>query len=54
MSERQEKVLNLEKDLAEMQEWIIEVEEDNLDKDFEYKTPEELETAVQEMKVRLG
>lgn len=45
---------NLKKDPAEMQEWMMEVEEDNLDKDFEYKTPEELEKPVEEMKVRLG
>lgn len=45
--------MNLRKDLAEMQEWMTQAEEDYLEKDFEYKSPEELESAVEEMKVRL-
>lgn len=53
MSESQEKAVNLKKDLAEMQEWMTQAEEEYLEKDFEYKSPEELENAVEEMKVRL-
>ncbi len=51
-SEGQEKVLNLKKDVAEMREWMIQVDEEFLMRDFEYKSPEELEEALQEMKVR--
>lgn len=51
MSESQEKVLNLKKDLAEMREWMAQVDEEFLMRDFEYKSPEELEEALQEMKV---
>ncbi|XP_070273932.1 utrophin isoform X2 [Myotis yumanensis] len=50
LSERQEKVVNLKKDLSEMQEWMTQAEEENLERDFEYKSPEELESAVEEMK----
>ncbi|XP_064365272.1 utrophin isoform X6 [Dromaius novaehollandiae] len=50
LSESQEKAVNLKKDLAEMQEWMTQAEEDYLEKDFEYKSPEELENAVEEMK----
>uniref|UniRef100_A0A8C2R545 Utrophin n=1 Tax=Capra hircus TaxID=9925 RepID=A0A8C2R545_CAPHI len=50
LSESQEKVVNLKKDLAEMQEWMMQAEEDYLERDFEYKSPEELESAVEEMK----
>ncbi|XP_053567811.1 utrophin isoform X2 [Bombina bombina] len=50
LSESQEKAVNLKKDLAEMQEWMTQAEEEYLEKDFEYKSPEELESAVQEMK----
>ncbi|KAM7135653.1 utrophin isoform 2-T2 [Molossus nigricans] len=50
LSESQEKVVNLKKDLAEMQEWMAQAEEENLERDFEYKSPEELESAVEEMK----
>lgn len=35
-----------------MQEWMTQAEEEYLEKDFEYKSPEELENAVEEMKVR--
>ncbi|NXN99804.1 UTRO protein, partial [Rhinopomastus cyanomelas] len=45
-----EKAANLQKDLAEMQEWMAQAEEEYLEKDFEYKSPEELESAVEEMK----
>lgn len=45
--------MNLKKDLAEMQEWMTQAEEEYLERDFEYKSPEELESAVEEMKVRL-
>uniref|UniRef100_A0A5F8H924 Utrophin n=1 Tax=Monodelphis domestica TaxID=13616 RepID=A0A5F8H924_MONDO len=50
LSESQEKAMNLKKDLAEMQEWMTQAEEEYLEKDFEYKSPEELESAVEEMK----
>lgn len=50
LSESQEKAANLKKDLAEMQEWMTQAEEEYLERDFEYKSPEELESAVQEMK----
>ncbi|KAG8444197.1 hypothetical protein GDO86_009399 [Hymenochirus boettgeri] len=50
LSESQEKTVNLKKDLAEMQEWMTQAEEEYLEKDFEYKSPEELENAVEEMK----
>lgn len=36
-----------------MQEWMAQAEEDYLERDFEYKSPEELGSAVEEMKVRL-
>uniref|UniRef100_A0A3Q3EBK5 Utrophin n=1 Tax=Hippocampus comes TaxID=109280 RepID=A0A3Q3EBK5_HIPCM len=48
--ESQEKQVNLKKDLAEMQEWIAQVDEEFLMRDFEYMSPEELETALDEMK----
>lgn len=54
LSESQEKAVNLKKDLAEMQEWMTQAEEEYLERDFEYKSPEELESAVEEMKVSLG
>lgn len=54
MSEGQEKVMNLKKDVAEMREWMIQVDEEFLMRDFEYKSPEELEEALQEMKVRMN
>ncbi|XP_048210190.1 utrophin isoform X4 [Perognathus longimembris pacificus] len=50
LSESQEKASNLQKDLAEMQEWMNQAEEEYLERDFEYKSPEELEGAVDEMK----
>ncbi|KAL8186123.1 UNVERIFIED_CONTAM: hypothetical protein K2H54_064564, partial [Gekko kuhli] len=50
LSESQEKAVNLKKDLAEMQEWMAQAEEEYLERDFEYKTPDELENAVDEMK----
>ncbi|XP_069866825.1 utrophin isoform X2 [Dipodomys merriami] len=50
LSESQEKAVNLKKDLAEMQEWMSQAEEEYLERDFEYKSPEELEGAVDEMK----
>ncbi|XP_055982404.1 utrophin isoform X1 [Sorex fumeus] len=50
LSESQEKTSNLKKDLAEMQEWMSQAEEEYLERDFEYKSPEELENAVEEMK----
>ncbi|XP_066527919.1 utrophin-like isoform X3 [Hoplias malabaricus] len=50
VNESQEKVLNLRKDLAEMREWMTQVDEEFLMRDFEYKSPEELEEALQEMK----
>lgn len=54
VSEGQEKVTNLKKDVAEMREWMIQVDEEFLMRDFEYKSPEELEEALQEMKVLMG
>uniref|UniRef100_A0A670Z167 Utrophin n=1 Tax=Pseudonaja textilis TaxID=8673 RepID=A0A670Z167_PSETE len=42
--------VNLKKDLTEMQEWMAQAEEEYLEKDFEYKNPDELENAVEEMK----
>ncbi|KAG1936102.1 utrophin [Pimephales promelas] len=50
VSEGQEKVTNMKKDVAEMREWMIQVDEEFLMRDFEYKSPEELEEALQEMK----
>uniref|UniRef100_A0A8D2JIH5 Utrophin n=1 Tax=Varanus komodoensis TaxID=61221 RepID=A0A8D2JIH5_VARKO len=50
LSESQEKAVNLKKDLAEMQEWMSQAEEEYLERDFEYKSPDELENAVEEMK----
>ncbi|PIO34160.1 hypothetical protein AB205_0012100, partial [Aquarana catesbeiana] len=50
LSESQEKAVNLKKDLAEMREWMMQAEEEYLERDFEYKSPEELENAVEEMK----
>uniref|UniRef100_A0A4W3I6T2 Utrophin n=1 Tax=Callorhinchus milii TaxID=7868 RepID=A0A4W3I6T2_CALMI len=50
LTEGQEKTLNLRKDLTEMREWIAQAEEEYLEKDFEYKSPEELETALEDMK----
>ncbi|XP_034435041.1 dystrophin isoform X4 [Hippoglossus hippoglossus] len=50
MAERQEKQVNLKKDLAEMQEWMTQVDEEFLMRDFEYKSPEELEASLEEMK----
>lgn len=35
-----------------MQEWINQAEEDYLERDFTYKTPEDLRRAVEELKVR--
>lgn len=46
-----EKQVNLRKDLAEMQEWMTQVDEEFLMRDFEYKGPEELEASLEEMKV---
>lgn len=42
----------LRKEMQEMQEWINQAEEDYLERDFTYKTPEELHKAVEELKVR--
>lgn len=50
LAESQERACNLKKDLSEMQEWMTQAEEDYLEKDFEYKSPEELESAVEEMR----
>ncbi|XP_058469744.1 utrophin isoform X4 [Solea solea] len=50
VSENQEKQVNLRKDLAEMQEWMTQVDEEFLMRDFEYKGPEELEASLEEMK----
>ncbi|XP_069462828.1 utrophin isoform X3 [Ambystoma mexicanum] len=50
LAESQERAGNLKKDLSEMQEWMTQAEEEYLEKDFEYKSPEELESAVEEMR----
>ncbi|XP_067900301.1 utrophin-like isoform X3 [Heterodontus francisci] len=50
LSEGHEKTLNLRKDLVEMREWTTQAEEEYLERDFEYKSPGELETALEEMK----
>lgn len=53
MTESQEKQENLKKDLAEMQEWIAQVDDEFLMRDFEYKSPEDLEASLEEMKVEI-
>ncbi|KAM4529492.1 utrophin isoform 3-T3 [Fundulus diaphanus] len=50
VTENQEKQVNLKKDLAEMQEWMAQVDEEFLMRDFEYKSPEDLEVSLEEMK----
>ncbi|XP_047620792.1 dystrophin isoform X2 [Phacochoerus africanus] len=45
-----DKTISLQKDLSEMHEWMTQAEEEYLERDFEYKTPDELQTAVEEMK----
>lgn len=52
-AESQEKQVNLKKDLGEMQEWMAQVDEEFLMRDFEYKSPEDLEVSLEEMKVGL-
>ncbi|XP_023808856.1 utrophin isoform X3 [Oryzias latipes] len=49
-AESQEKQVNLKKDLGEMQEWMAQVDEEFLMRDFEYKSPEDLEVSLEEMK----
>lgn len=44
--------MSLRKDLSEMHEWITQAEEEYLERDFEYKTPDELQKAVEELKVK--
>lgn len=51
VAESQERQVNLRKDLVEMQEWMAQVDEEFLMRDFEYKSPEELEASLEEMKV---
>ncbi|XP_075446382.1 dystrophin isoform X4 [Ascaphus truei] len=46
-----DKTVSLRKDLSEMQEWISQAEEEYLERDFEYKTSEELQNALEELKV---
>nr|XP_033503851.1 dystrophin isoform X5 [Epinephelus lanceolatus] len=50
VAESRERQVNLRKDLAEMQEWMTQVDEEFLMRDFEYKSPEELEGSLEEMK----
>ncbi|XP_024146227.1 dystrophin isoform X3 [Oryzias melastigma] len=50
IAESQEKQVNLKKDLGEMQEWMAQVDEEFLMRDFEYKSPEDLEASLEEMK----
>ncbi|XP_059409658.1 dystrophin isoform X3 [Carassius carassius] len=42
--------MSLRKEMQEMQEWITQAEEEYLERDFQYKTPEELHRAVEELK----
>lgn len=51
VAESRERQVNLRKDLLEMQEWMAQVDEEFLMRDFEYKSPEELEASLEEMKV---
>lgn len=44
--------MSLRKEMQEMQEWITQAEEDYLERDFQYKSPEELHKGVEELKVR--
>ncbi|KAF7251287.1 Dystrophin, partial [Varanus komodoensis] len=44
-----DKTVSLRKDLSEMHEWITQAEDEYLERDFEYKTPEELQKAVEEL-----
>lgn len=48
-----DKTVSLRKDLSEMHEWITQAEEEYLERDFEYKTPDELQKAVEELKVKM-
>ncbi|KAI4801672.1 hypothetical protein KUCAC02_019550 [Chaenocephalus aceratus] len=50
VAENRERQVNLRKDLAEMQEWMTQVDEEFLMRDFEYKSPEELQSSLEEMK----
>ncbi|KFW00969.1 Dystrophin, partial [Fulmarus glacialis] len=45
-----DKTVSLRKDLSEMHEWITQAEEEYLERDFEYKTPDKLQKAVEELK----
>ncbi|XP_076736198.1 dystrophin isoform X5 [Maylandia zebra] len=45
-----DKTMALRKEMQEMQEWINQAEEDYLERDFTYKTPEDLCKAVEELK----
>ncbi|KAJ8350389.1 hypothetical protein SKAU_G00255190 [Synaphobranchus kaupii] len=45
-----DRTVSLRKDLSEMQEWITQAEEEFLERDFQYKTPEELRKALDELK----
>ncbi|XP_074850648.1 dystrophin isoform X3 [Carettochelys insculpta] len=45
-----DQTVSLRKDLSEMHEWITQAEEEYLERDFEYKTPSELQKAVEELK----
>ncbi|KAM9567427.1 dystrophin isoform 11-T11 [Guaruba guarouba] len=45
-----DKTVSLRKDLSEMHEWITQAEEEYLERDFDYKTPDELQNALEELK----
>ncbi|KAJ8253066.1 hypothetical protein GJAV_G00208740 [Gymnothorax javanicus] len=45
-----DRTVSLRKDLSEMQEWITQAEEEFLERDFQYKTPEELRKGLDELK----
>ncbi|KAG8137244.1 hypothetical protein E2320_004497, partial [Naja naja] len=44
-----DKTVSLRKDLSEMHEWITQAEDEYLQRDFEYKTPDELQKAIEEL-----
>ncbi|XP_030331578.1 dystrophin isoform X11 [Strigops habroptila] len=45
-----DKTVSLRKHLSEMHEWITQAEEEYLERDFDYKTPDELQKALEELK----
>ncbi|CAH2223155.1 dystrophin isoform X1, partial [Pelobates cultripes] len=45
-----DKTINLRKDMSEMQAWITQADDEYSERNFEYKTPEELQKALEELK----